>query len=138
LLKIPNPNELEECQKLYIQKENFIPYEVNLELRKSRMTFQNYCNQNVLILSKVLKHRHKLFFLLLYKIGYQDVCEITVQPLTLDSVEEPTPVPSQEGNTKSPLLGGDLGVGELLLCEIYFPPKAPKNTIYSKKRQLSF
>jgi len=32
----------------------------------------------------------------------------------LNSVEEPTPVPSQEGNTKSPLLGGDLGVGELL------------------------
>jgi len=32
----------------------------------------------------------------------------------LNSVEEPTPGPSQEGNTKSPLLGGDLGVGELL------------------------
>jgi len=39
---------------------------------------------------------------------------VTVQPLTLNSVEEPTPVPSQEGNTKSPLLGGDLGMGELL------------------------
>ena len=39
---------------------------------------------------------------------------VTVQPLTLNSVEEPTLVPSQEGNTKSPLLGGDLGVGELL------------------------
>jgi len=39
---------------------------------------------------------------------------VTVQPLTLNSVEEPTPGPSQEGNTKSPLLGGDLGVGKLL------------------------
>ena len=39
---------------------------------------------------------------------------VTVQPLTLNSAEEPTPGPSQEGNTKSPLLGGDLGVGELL------------------------
>ena len=39
---------------------------------------------------------------------------VTVPPLTLNSVEEPTPGPSQEGNTKSPLLGGDLGVGELL------------------------
>ena len=38
----------------------------------------------------------------------------TVQPLPLNSVKEPTPNPSQEGNTKSPLLGGDLGVGELL------------------------
>jgi len=34
---------------------------------------------------------------------------VTVQPHTLNSVEEPTPVPSQEGNTKSPLLGGDKG-----------------------------
>ncbi len=32
----------------------------------------------------------------------------------LNSVGEPTPCPSQEGNTKSPLLGGDSGVGELL------------------------
>jgi hypothetical protein len=39
---------------------------------------------------------------------------VTVQPLPLNSVKEPTPSPSQEGNTKSPLLGGDLGVGELL------------------------
>src|SRR3990170_8767760 len=38
----------------------------------------------------------------------------TVQPLPLNSVKELTPSPSQEGNTKSPLLGGDLGVGELL------------------------
>ncbi|MEK7698786.1 MAG: ATP-binding protein, partial [Planctomycetota bacterium] len=39
---------------------------------------------------------------------------VTVQPLALNSGEEPTPGPSQEGNTKNPLLGGDLGVGELL------------------------
>src|SRR3989304_4223150 len=39
---------------------------------------------------------------------------ISVHPLPLNSVKEPTPSPSQEGNTKSPLLGGDLGVGELL------------------------
>ncbi len=39
---------------------------------------------------------------------------VTTQPLPLNSVDEPTPGPSQEGNTKSPLLGGDLGVGELL------------------------
>src|SRR3990167_8161669 len=39
---------------------------------------------------------------------------VTVQPLPVNSVKEPTPSPSQEGNTKSPLLGGDLGVGELL------------------------
>ena len=39
---------------------------------------------------------------------------VTVQPLPLNSVKKPTPNPSQEGNTKSPLLGGDLGVGELL------------------------
>ena len=40
---------------------------------------------------------------------------VTVQPLPLNSGEEPTPGHSQEGNTKSPLLGEDLGVGELLL-----------------------
>src|SRR3989339_1847537 len=39
---------------------------------------------------------------------------VTFQPIPLNSVKEPTPSPSQEGNTKSPLLGGDLGVGELL------------------------
>ena len=39
---------------------------------------------------------------------------VTVHPRPLNSVKEPTPSPSQEGNTKSPLLGGDLGVGELL------------------------
>jgi len=38
----------------------------------------------------------------------------TVQPLPLNLGEEPTPGPSQEGNTKSPLLGGDSGVGKLL------------------------
>jgi len=38
---------------------------------------------------------------------------VSVHPLPLNSVKEPTPSPSQEGNTKSPLLGGDLGVGEL-------------------------
>jgi len=39
---------------------------------------------------------------------------VTVQPLTLNSVEEPTPGPSQEGPFCIPLLGGDLGEGELL------------------------
>src|SRR3972149_890421 len=39
---------------------------------------------------------------------------VTVQPLHLNSVEEPTPGPSQEENIESPLLGGNLGVGKLL------------------------
>ena len=47
-------------------------------------------------------------------IGSIHVNAVTVQPIPLNSVKEPTPSPSQEGNTKSPLLGGDLGVGELL------------------------
>src|SRR3970040_499505 len=47
-------------------------------------------------------------------IGSIHVNAVTVQPIPLNSVKEPTPVPSQEGNTKSPLLGGDLGMGELL------------------------
>jgi len=44
---------------------------------------------------------------------------VSVHPLPLNSVKEPTPSPSQEGNTKSPLLGGDLGVGELLPNSIF-------------------
>src|SRR3989337_4100980 len=51
---------------------------------------------------------------------------VTVHPLTLNSVKEPTPSPSQEGNKhtpnplsrgeyKSPLVGGDLGVGNMLI-----------------------
>ena len=47
-------------------------------------------------------------------IGSIHVNAVTVQPIPLNSVKEPTPSPSQEWNTKSPLLGGDLGVGELL------------------------
>src|SRR3989304_4476676 len=47
-------------------------------------------------------------------IGAIHVNAVTVQPIPLNSVKEPTPSPSQEGNTKSPLLGGDLGVGKLL------------------------
>ena len=47
-----------------------------------------------------------------YTYGYTK--NVTVQHLPLNSAKEPTPSPSQEGNTKSPLLGGDLGVGELL------------------------
>src|SRR3972149_2213446 len=50
----------------------------------------------------------------LYEHAMIDSNLVTVQPLPLNSVKEPTPSPSQEGNTKSPLLGGDLGVGELL------------------------
>ena len=40
--------------------------------------------------------------------------DVTVQPITWNIAVEPTPSPSPEGNTKSPLLGGDSGVGELL------------------------
>ena len=55
---------------------------------------------------------------------------VTVQPLPLNSVKEPTPSPSQEGNTKSPLLGGDLGVGELLQKNLLsFPAKIFKKII---------
>ncbi len=44
-----------------------------------------------------------------------NVCEsVTGQPPPLNLAEEPTPCPSREGNIKSPLLGGDSGVGKLL------------------------
>ena len=38
---------------------------------------------------------------------------VTVHPRPLNSVKEPTPSPSQEGNTKSPLLGGDFVVSSV-------------------------
>src|SRR3972149_10866917 len=52
-------------------------------------------------------------------IGAIHVNAVTVQPIPLNSVKDPPPSPSQEGNTKSPLLGGDLGVGELLPNSIF-------------------
>ena len=39
-------------------------------------------------------------------------CNSSAPPFELSG--GPTPSPSQEGNTKSPLLGGDLGGGDLL------------------------
>src|SRR3989337_2691111 len=64
----------------------------------------------------ILQFKEEVIDLLSKNILREDVKTIveTVQPLPLNSVKEPTPNPSQEGNTKSPLLGGDLGVGELL------------------------
>ena len=54
---------------------------------------------------------------------------VSVHPLPLNSVKEPTPSPSQEGNTKSPLLGGDLGVGELLPNSIFVKDAVLKQTV---------
>src|SRR3989338_6227618 len=64
----------------------------------------------------ILQFKEEVIDLLSKNILREDVKTIveTVQPLPLNSVKEPTPNPSQEGNTKSPLLEGDLGGGELL------------------------